>query len=134
MNDIAIPASFEQKMKERIKESIGELITDDELSTLVIKGIDEAFFRTIITQKPGWGGGTTESPCLMTTILTDLLTEQVKIAAEAWLKDNQEMVTDMLEEVIKDGVGRAALNALSSQFQDQLITLQMNMQQQLSQP
>ena len=133
MNEIAIPASFEQKMKDRIKESIGELITDEELSALVLKGIDEAFFKPTKIPKPGWGNDIIDGPSLMTTILTDLLTEQVKVAADKWIVENQEMLTDMLEGVVQDGIGKAALGALDGYFKQHLFDFQMNIQNQLQQ-
>jgi len=133
MNEIAIPPSFEQKMKDRIKDSIGELITDDELTALVISGINEAFFKPTKIQTQGWNSTTKEGPCLMTSILTDLLNEQVKVAAEQWIVDNQDMLTDMLEGVVKDGVGKAALGALDGYFKNQLLDFQINMQNQLQQ-
>lgn len=80
---VTTPQSFEDRMKDRIKESIGELITDAELSELVKRGIDQAFF-TERTENNGWN--TTKVPSLMSSIVKDLMKERVCAEVEKVIK------------------------------------------------
>ena len=45
MNDLTTTKSFEERMKDRIREDIGKLMTDDELSKLVRRATNDIFFK-----------------------------------------------------------------------------------------
>ena len=48
-NEIATTKSFQDRMKDKIREGIGDLLTDDDLKVLIDKGIDDVFFTTRYT-------------------------------------------------------------------------------------
>ncbi len=50
--EVAKSMSFEEKMKDRIKESIGELITDEELSIMVKRGFRGSLFQAYQDSQP----------------------------------------------------------------------------------
>ncbi len=54
MNDIAEQKSFEQRMISRIREDIGKLMTDDELSKIVERATEEIFFKETIIEDGSW--------------------------------------------------------------------------------
>lgn len=121
--------SFEDRMMERIKSSIGDLITNEDLAKLVKKGIEDSFFKPRIRKS---GYSEIETPSLMTEIVTDLLTEQMKLATDQWVKNNSDEVAKVMDDVIKAGVGGALVTAMSSQFSNQLNDFRWNVEQQLS--
>jgi len=74
--DIMQQKSFEEKMKERIKDSIGELITDEELSKLVERAVDEVFFKEQVIHKSY--GRDEYKPSLICDIIEKLLKKSVE--------------------------------------------------------
>lgn len=45
MTDIAVSKSFNEKMEEKIKESIGEMMSSEDLQKIIATGIEKAFFK-----------------------------------------------------------------------------------------
>ncbi len=127
--EITIPQSFEAKMKDRIRDSIGELITDKELSELVRKSVDQVFFApteigTIYNRKEG--------PSLLNGLIAKLLTPQVREAIQQYINDHPDEVIEAVKEAISAGMGNALLSALNSQFQSHLFNLETNIQSKLA--
>ena len=125
MTEIMIPQTFEEKMKDRIRESIGELITDKELTELVRKSIDRVFFT------PTEIGDTYHrkaGPSLLNGLIRELLTPQVNEAVQEYIKDHPDEVSKVIKEVLSMGMGNALVTAISSQFQGALFNLQSNIE------
>lgn len=66
--EVTTAVSFEQRMKDRIRESIGELISDEELQKMVHRGVEEVFFKPGTKKiNPGsWQEKTVETPAWST--------------------------------------------------------------------
>ena len=129
-NEIVVPQTFEEKMKKRIKESIGELITDEELGKLVRKSVDQVFFEP--TRIKSGFYDTKEGPSLLNGLIKELLTPQVKEAIQQYINDHPEEIIKAVKEVLAVGMGGALLNAFNSQFQGQLFTLQSNIENMMA--
>lgn len=128
--EITTPQSFEEKMRARIRESIGDLISDEDLKKLLDKAIQENFFtEKIITNQ--WGREDGRKPALLVGIVKELLTERMTAVVAQWLKDNDEEVKKTMDEVVKLGVGGAYISALNGHFSNQLLTLQASIQSSL---
>lgn len=128
-DEIVVQQSFEERMKDRIKESIGELITDEELSKLVRKSVDQVFFAPTKI-KQGWD--TKEGPSLLNGIIKELLTPQVSEVVQQYINDHPEEIIKSIKEVLSVGMGTALLNAFNSQFQAQLFALQSNIENMIA--
>ena len=127
--DITTPSNFQERMMERIKASIGDLITDDELKKLVDRGMDEVFFKKEII-KVGYYD-TKQSPSFMEKIVKELMEDKVRERMKVYLTEHEKEVLEVVEKVIKEGAGAAVMQALASTFSSQLFTLQNNIQNQL---
>ena len=118
---IVVQKTFEERMKERIKDSIGELMSDEELKKLVHKSLDQVFFQS--TQvKDGWH--TKEVPPLLNGIIKELLTPQVREAVIEYIDKHPDEIQKAVKDALSVGMGNALLNAFNNQFQNQLIQLQ----------
>lgn len=121
--------SFEDRMKERIKDSIGDLITDEELSRLVTKGVDEVFFKAI-TVSDGWSS-TKTTPPLIHTIVKELLESTIRKAVDMWISEHKEEVLKVVDTVIAEGMAKALFRTIDMKFQSDLVNLQCNIQNSL---
>ena len=132
MNEIVKSESFEDKMKNRLKESIGDLITDEDLTKLVNKAIEEVFFvggRKTVTG--GMYPTYKDIPPLLHGIVENALKEQIKQIAEVWVTENQLAITAMLDQIIKDGAATMMMEAFNNMFQGQLSNLKFNIENQI---
>jgi hypothetical protein len=128
------PMSFEEKLKTRIKDSVGELLTDEDLSALIHKSMTEVFF----TRRPNpeynyYNKDRPEYlPPLLHSLVKECLQPAVNAAVKAWIERNNEAVEESVKAIVTNGVGNAVLTALNNQFQSQLITFQQNLMSSLN--
>ena len=123
-----VPAqNFEQRMKERIRDSIGELLSDEELSTMLKRSMEELFFKPRTIQTNNYGA-TKQIPPLMHEIVETLLKDKVKEAAKEFIDAHQTEVNETIKEALGKGAGEAILKAINAIFSNQLNTLQYNIQ------
>lgn len=130
MNNITSGNTFEERMKARIKDSIGDLITDEDLTKLINRGVEEVFFKKTTIKTNSWD--TKEGPSLLESIVKELLEDQVKDAVKVYLKDNSETVNRSIESVLQEGIGKAVIAAMNQNFQSSLYNFQAQIAQQLS--
>ena len=134
-HQIQVSQTFEEKLKSRIKESIGELVTDEDLSKLVHKSIHEVFFG--LRSNPKYKAhvyGSTESqylPPLLNEIVYDLLKDTMSKAVDEYMKNNSEHIDKVIAQVIEQGAGDLMLKAISRAFESTLMTLQTNLTTQI---
>lgn len=118
--------TFEERMKSRIRDSIGELMTDEELSKIVTKATEEIFFKPIKLQD---GYHTKEAPPFIHTIIKELLNDSVRDLTREYFEQNKDAVTETIKVVIKEGLGSAVLTAITSKFQWDLQNFGNNLMQ-----
>jgi len=130
--EIAKAESFEERMRSRIKESIGELITDEELSKLITRGIEEVFFQEREIKKSRYSYSNPEfGPPLIHEIIKDLIGKTVEDKISLWIDANKEEVVKNINNIISLGLGNALVNAITMKFNNDLITFQANVENRL---
>lgn len=130
MNEITTGNTFEERMKARIKDSIGDLITDEDLTKLINRGVEDVFFKKTVVRVNSYENK--EGPSLLESIVKELLETQVRDCIKDYLKDNSETVKNTIDEVVRDGIGKAMIAAMNQSFQNSLYQFQANISQQLS--
>ncbi len=133
--EIAVKMSFEEKLKERMKEQIGELLSDDDLKKIVEKGIQTIFFdRPIVGHEQYSGKPIYSGTPLAEELVNKYIKERVEVALQQWATEHPDAIKDILEKQIGanalDFVQHGIASLLSSpfeQFKQQIAwTLQQN--------
>lgn len=119
--NIAKQNSFEERMKERIRDSIGELITDEELSRLVNTATNEVFFKPRYEKH---GFRTEEKPPFLHEIVKELLRETVRDEVRVFINENKEDVIKQIKDVVSLGMGQALFNSINQMFASSLSNLE----------
>ncbi len=130
-NSIATSVTFEDKMRDRIRDGIGDLITDDELNKLIQRGIEETFFKKKTIKK---GYDTIEGKSFIEEMLLESLQPRMRSSIDEWVKSNSDLVAKSVEAVITRGAGDAVVKAFNDMFQSQFYMFQSNIQNMLGQP
>jgi hypothetical protein len=122
--------SFEERMMVRIKEAIGDMITDDELKTIVAKGIDKAFFaQTVIADD--YGRKKFSEPLALKAV-QEFARKKVDMVVEEWLKNNPEEMLNLVENVIKEGMAKLLIDAFNDKMNNALYQFKHEIQQMVS--
>ncbi len=115
------PKDFQTRMMERIKDSIGDLITDQELKAIVSRGIEDAFFKP---GKETRGYNTYDTPSTIQKIVTELMQKQVEEAVKKEMANRQDEIAKMVQQVVQDGMGAAMVQVISRLFNNEFYAVQ----------
>ncbi len=118
-----------ERVYERIRDSIGDLMTDEDLKKLVDQAAQKAFFEPQPPKTTGYGARP-EPPFLVEKI-TELLETQVRKAADEWIKEHPEEINKIIDEQLGNGFTKiiasyldakmySALHDFGQQFKAQL--------------
>ena len=135
MTDIVESKTFEQRMKERIRDSIGDLISDEDLTKMVDRSLEEVFFKPRSNPKYASyynAGEPATIPPLLHELVKEVMEANVQAAVREWIGSHTEEVNAIIEKVVQEGSGTAILKALDNMFSYQLSNLQNNISQQIS--
>jgi hypothetical protein len=124
MNAIVEQKNFQERMKDRIRDSIGELMTDAELSEIVKRAMEDIFFKPMTLQD---GYHTKEVPPFVHQLLKEILLDDVQKAVSKYIDEHKEEVQKIIQEVITLGMGKALVDAISFQFSSELMNFENNL-------
>ena len=108
--------TFEERLKDRIRESIGELMSDEDLQKIIERGIDDVFFKT--HHEPHGPYNTREKPPLIHAVVKEVLDKQMKEAVAAWLQTHEAEVQEAVGRCVQEGAGTAVIKALNWQMEN----------------
>lgn len=125
MTDVSVPKTFEVRMKERIKDSIGDLISDEDLSKIVEAGVKDAFFAP---RKRTDGYRTVEDQPLIHNILAECLSKAVNEHVKNWVANHPEEIATIVKKYVDDGIASAVIGSINSMFTNVMFNFQQNME------
>lgn len=116
MNEvITTPQTFEQKMMDRIRDSISDLISDEDLKRIVERGIEKAMFEPkVILGQGSWNNRTEDS--LVDKAVRQYLNERVQEAVNKWLAEHPDRMQKAVDDAVKAGIAGCVASSLDSRF------------------
>lgn len=129
---VQVPQNFEERMKARIKDSIGDLITDEELTKMLNRGIEEVFFtEKTVKQHNHWNSPEVKVPGLIHSIVKECLTDKIKEIANAYLSSRSDEVNAIVQKTIDEGVLKSFHRAFEMQLNDKFINFGSQVQEMI---
>lgn len=113
MTTVQVSQTFEQKVRDRVREQIGELLSDEDLSKIVQAGLKDAFFEP--RRVDGDRYGATKEP-LIHEIIRPLLEKRVREQVDAWFEANKTEIGVTVSRLLEMGVGNAVIQAIGYRF------------------
>ena len=101
--EITTTKSFQEKMFEKIRESMGDLMTEDDLKTLVNSAIQKAFFEPAY-EIDRYGNSKLTKDSLFVSLIRKEMETKVTEAIKTWLAEHPEEVTKAIDETIAKGM------------------------------
>ena len=126
MNEIETTKAFQERVFEKIRADIGNLMTEAELKVLLDAAMKKAFFEPI-TKTEGYN--THEYPPLFVTMTQDLMKEEVKIAVQKWIEEHPKEMNDTISKVLAGGIAGAIALHLEMRFSHPLELLREELTQ-----
>jgi hypothetical protein len=126
MNAIVENKSFQEKMQDRIRDSIGDLLSDEDLKKLIERGMEDVFFKGKVVQEP-WGRVTSEQLPLIHRMVKEHIEPIVREEVAKYIDNNRELVVNTIKQTLEVGAGMLLVKAMNQTFQNSLMTLQGNM-------
>lgn len=119
MANIALTEDFQIKVGNRIRDAVGDLLTNDDISRMVEHAIQEIFFKEREEHR-GYNNTITHPPYIH-ELVKDKLEALIKLEVQAWLEVNKEETLKVVKQVIQNGIGDAVMvafeNKLNFQFE-----------------
>ena len=109
-------------MRDRIRDSIGELMSDEDLQKIVQRGIDEVFFKPHYVDDGRYQKR--EIPPLIHSVVKEVLSDRMKDAVEAWLQTHESDVRIAVAHIVEEGAGTAMVKALNGYIADSMLRLE----------
>lgn len=94
---------IEQKLLERIKAVLGDVISEEDLKPLVVRAIEEGFFKQRVT-KDRWDRIIETKPSYVVEFIQKEMQDVVRSMVREWLSENPQIIADAIEKTIKRGV------------------------------
>lgn len=129
-NEVVIQQNFQERMMERIRGSIGELMTEEELKKIVEKAVNQIFFEGTTVKVDNWHNKT--EPPFIHKLVKDLLEAQVKVAVQNYMVENKDTFRKIIQKIIQEGMGVAVFKAFENTFSSTLSSFQYNIEQKFN--
>jgi len=100
--DVVTTKTFQEKMFERIRDQMSDLMTEDDLKALVDSAMQKAFFEPA-KNSDRWGMVTLSDPVFVTMIRNEM-TAKVTAALQEWLSSHPEEVTKAIDDALAKGM------------------------------
>jgi hypothetical protein len=132
MNALQKNQNFEEKMRNRIRDSIGDLIDDETLSKLINDSLHKTFFEPRIEREGSYNRATEYKEPLINDILTELLEESVNNIVKEYVKNNHDEIMNHVKLIIDDGVGMSVIRAFKNSFASEARNFQYEVENKLN--
>jgi hypothetical protein len=112
--DLTAQQSFEEKLVDRIRKDIGELMPDAVLEEIVGKATHKVFFESKVVRDRYGSMDREEAPVM--AVVRDLLDKRVAECVREWIADNEDKVLDTIGDLVAGGIVASVARSINSLF------------------
>lgn len=109
---------FQERLYDKIRSEIGNLMTTEEMKKLVDRTMDKMFFERRI-QKNDWGRVESDKPPVIEEIVAELIQPSMILALKQYLAEHPDVVKDQIEKAFAGGIVTSVGRALDSMLAGQ---------------
>jgi ribosomal protein L21E len=95
--------TFQEKMFERIRDQMGELLSEEDLKSLVDSAMQKAFFEPSY-QTDRYGNKQRVDESIFVTLIRNEMTSKVTEAIQKWLAEHGDEVSEAIDNAIAKGM------------------------------
>lgn len=126
-NEISTSTAFQQKMFDRIREQMGDFLTEDDLKALVEKAVNDAFFKPVVVNSGSYNER--REPPYFVQLIKDHLRAEVSEQVTQFIKNNPETINNAIQEALGGGITKLLVQYFDSRWSAPLYELSSKLQQ-----
>lgn len=126
-DEIVQQKSFQARMKERIRDSIGELLTDEELKKMIDRTMEEVFFSSREVDDGRWNKKTI--PPMMHTIVEKLVSSRVEQEVKTYMEVHHGRILQLIRDALEQQLAESIINGFARVFQSPMQELAFSMEE-----
>lgn len=116
-NEVTTSKTFEQRMFEKVRESIGDLMTEEDLKKIVEKAMQKAFFEDRVDNSDYHAK---TIPAVFVVMMQEEMRIRVDATLKFWLVEHSAEVQALLQEVVDKGIMDALTRAMETRMSQPL--------------
>jgi hypothetical protein len=123
---VTTPQSFEDRVYQKMRENIGELMTDEEMKKLLETAITKMFFTEKRIDRRGYGysGDITVEPPEIYNLVRELVEPKLRAALREYLNEHSAEVQKAIDTALAGGLTQALATALNRMMSEPFLALQ----------
>lgn len=133
-NEITQPKTLQERVGDRIRDQIGDLMTDEDLKMLVDKALHEAFFTQRSIPKKNYNEDQKFEDSFAVAYVQKLLASRVEDACKAWLSDHKDELGAHIDNAVASGFSTLMLAWFDSKVNGALFTFGQNLRSSMGMP
>lgn len=112
--------SLEERLTQRLHDSLGDLITDADLTAMIERGIEKALFQERFTEPSMYRGyrEVQKKPALVDELVEKFLASKMGEAVDRWIMENPETMQAAVDKIVAASAGEALMKYLDFRFQN----------------
>jgi hypothetical protein len=130
-NEVQQAKTLQERVGDRIRDQIGDLMTDEDLKTLVDKALHEAFFTRTEVPNQHWNAPKEFNDSFAVKHVKGLLKERVDAACATWLAEHKEELGAHIDEAVGKGLLGFFTTWLDQKVQQDLFNFGNQLKQRL---
>lgn len=119
--DITTTKDFQTSMFERIRDQMGDLLTEEDMRRLIEQAVQKAFFEERIERKIY--GSDVRHPAAFVEMVRDASKPMIQAAVDKWVAENKDKLAEKIDAIVRDGVAGVLVSHINSRFQEPLSRL-----------
>lgn len=127
-SDLATVTTFQERMFERVRESLRELLTAEEAKALVDKAIQESLFKAEPIYD-NYRRVTGSKPSAFVELVRNEIQPLVKTCIQEWLAEHEEEVKTSIQTVVEQGIAGAVIKVFRDEMRHPMYELGGKLQQ-----
>jgi TPP-dependent indolepyruvate ferredoxin oxidoreductase alpha subunit len=120
MTTITTATTFQERMFERVRESLSDLLTPEEAKALVEKAIDQSLFQPKLIPAKNYYEKDRYEPSRFEELVKEAVEPVIKSEVEKWLSEHHEEVKASIQEVVERGIATNVLKVFEMEMQQPL--------------
>lgn len=123
---VATTQAFQERMFERIRDQMGDLLTDEDLKRLVDSAMDRTFFAVPMDKY-----GRVAGAAPLVRMVDDMMKDRVQAAAAQWFKENEAKILPLIRDEIGKGMLACAAGFIERTIQQHMFNLGISIEDTL---
>lgn len=129
MTDLTNATTFQERMFERVRESLSELLTAEEAKALVEKAIEQSLFQQEMLYDSYKSRQIGVKPSRFEALVKEAVEPAIKIAVAEWLAKHHEEVKASIQGVVEQGIASTVVKVFKDEMSRPLWEMSSKLQQ-----